>query len=134
MSFQTSLKGIMVIKTLIKQHKCQLSCSGDSMMPLYQPGMIINIEPIRADIKIGDIVLYYTKGEMGYFLVLHRIHYIEKEYIVLKGDNNYAFDIPIKKSSILGKAISNYNVQIDTLRAENFFKNYKRVRIDEKKE
>lgn len=134
MSFQTNLKSIAVIKGLIKQHNCKLSCSGESMLPLYQPGAIVSIEPIEADVKIGDIVLYYTKEKKGCFLVLHRIHYIAKEYVVVKGDNNYAFDIPIKKCNILGKVISSCNVQIDTLRAEQFLYDYKKEKRDEKKE
>lgn len=134
MSFQTNLNVISIIKGLIKQRKCRLSCSGESMMPLYQPGEIVNIIPIESDIKIGEIVLYYTKEKTGYFLVLHRIHYIAKEYVVVKGDNNYAFDIPIKKCCILGKTASKCNVQIDTVRAKKFFDDYKKEKIDEKKE
>lgn len=114
----------MLIKALVQQHKCTLNCSGDSMMPLYRSGEIVNIEPIESDVKIGDVVLYYTKREVGYFLVLHRIQYIAKEYVVVKGDNNYAFDIPIKKNCILGKTVSNYNVQMDTLKAKKFYYDY----------
>ena len=61
MNFPTSSKSILIIKGLIKQNKCKLSCAGYSMLPLFQPGEIINIEPLKHQMKIGDVVLYYKR-------------------------------------------------------------------------
>ena len=133
MNFPTSSKSILIIKGLIKQHKCKLSCAGDSMIPLFRPGEIVNIEPLGHQMKIGDVVLYYTKEGFDYLLILHRIHYITKKYVVTKGDNNFAFDVPIEKNSILGMAVDCYNAQVDIVRAENFFNDYIRGKMNEKK-
>jgi len=133
MNFQTNLKNILIIKELIRLRKCRLKCWGDSMMPLYHPGEKIVISPVEGEINLGDVVLYFSDEKGGYFLVLHRVHYINEDFVVLKGDNNYSFDIPILKNSILGKTESKNCKQIDTVRAKNFFTDYKRERLDEKK-
>lgn len=103
------------------------------MIPLFRPGEIVNIEPLGHQMKIGDVVLYYTKEGFDYLLILHRIHYITKKYVVTKGDNNFAFDVPIEKNSILGMAVDCYNAQVDIVRAENFFNDYIRGKMNEKK-
>ena len=69
---------------------------------------------------------------MDYFLILHRIHYITKKYVVVKGDNNFSFDAPIEKNCILGMVIGCCRAQVDTIKAEKFFYDYIKGKINEK--
>lgn len=116
-----NLKSMLVIKKLIELRKCKIKCCGDSMLPNYQSGMMIEIKPIDEEIKLGDIVLYMDKKESDYLMILHRVHYIEENIVILKGDNNFDFDIPITKDAVLGKVESDNYGLLDTNRAKNFW-------------
>lgn len=56
---------------------------------------------ITNDIQEGDIVIYQTDD----MLVCHRIHKINNELVICKGDKNNVEDEPILINSIVGKVI-----------------------------
>ncbi|ACB39918.1 signal peptidase I [Pyrobaculum neutrophilum] len=76
-----------------------------SMSPLYQPGDVVFVVPIR-HAEVGDVVLY--RADFGY--VLHRVIDVRevggRTYYITKGDANPTPDArPVPQEAVLGKAV-----------------------------
>lgn len=118
--------GILIIKKLISDGCFTVSCKGKSMYPTLKDGEVVDVHSFFCDIVCGDIVLYYIYKNDEPIFVIHRVHYISKEYVVLKGDNNVAFDEPIFKNQLLGFIQNDSGGDINYETAKRFFEEFKR--------
>lgn len=94
---------IQMLKDEIKKKgKLILTVHGDSMLPILKDGDVVQIE--KADeYNIGDIVAYYDLFDSSLRIIVHRVIFVRKTYIMTKGDNNNFIDplkVPIE--SIIG--------------------------------
>lgn len=75
---------------------------GRSMLPTVFPGIVAEIEPVRAiDCTSGDIVLVFSDGE----LVAHRWMGGEPGRWVLQGDASDKADPPVTDKQVLGRVV-----------------------------
>lgn len=71
---------------LLEGESVQITVRGQSMLPFFQSGSTILLRPIRKeDFRIGSVVLAETP--QGNFVV-HRIHRLEGDRVILLGDGN----------------------------------------------
>ncbi len=73
-----------------------------SMEPFVNPGdlVLVNKEDYY---NVGDVVAFSTRGT----IIVHRIHSVEDNYIITKGDaNNYIDPWKIRPDKIIGKAFA----------------------------
>ena len=71
-----------------------------SMEPTIMTKDIV-VEKITKDVNIDDIVTYKFKDDF----ITHRVIEQGENYIVTKGDNNNAEDLPVAKEDIVGRVI-----------------------------
>ncbi len=88
------------VELLKEKHKIQMKASGCSMLPFFRAGDEFIIEQ-RNDYKIGDILVFRTEET----LVIHRLHKISSNSLLLWGDFNRNPDALIPKECVVGKAI-----------------------------
>ena len=117
---------VLIVKKLISDGFFRIKCLGNSMYPTLKNEEIIEVKKFSREIVRGDLLLYYLYKNDEPIFVIHRVHYIDKEYVVLKGDNNVAFDIPIRKNQLLGFVNSDVNFNIDYKVAKNFWVRFKK--------
>lgn len=88
---------------LNKKGELQLTVHGNSMLPTLKDGDMIKVEKCN-EYRIGDIVVFHTIVEKQLKIIVHRVIFIRKTYVLTKGDNNDFVD-PIKVigTMILGK-------------------------------
>lgn len=83
-----------------------LSTSGQSMMPLLQPGETFQIRraPLN-QIQVGDIVCF----ESGKNIMVHRVlkigHRDHQRFFITKGDFVFQLDEPVSEDRILGRVV-----------------------------
>lgn len=111
---------IVIIKEFISKNFFKVTCKGNSMYPTLHDGDNVEVQSLSRDIACGDIILYYLYKNEDLMFVLHRVHYINNEYLVLKGDNNISFDVPIRKSQVLGVVNLSGNFDINDKAAIHF--------------
>ena len=88
---------------LDKKGELQLIVHGDSMLPTLKDGNVIKIEKCN-EYRIGDIVVFYTIVENQLKIIVHRVIFVRKTYVLTKGDNNDFVDpIKVMNTMILGK-------------------------------
>ena len=92
----------MLKEELNNSRKLQLTVYGDSMQPTLQDGQRIMIEKCDR-YKIGDVVAYYMIVDNKLKIVVHRVVFARKTYVLTKGDNNSFIDpIRIPIENIIG--------------------------------
>ena len=100
------------IEKLLKEgNNIQFKPQGYSMYPVLVPGRDeVIVTPIEEsqELKRGQVVLYrrYKYNGEKDILVLHRIWRVNEQGIYLVGDNQKEVEGPLKKSQILGVAIT----------------------------
>jgi len=74
---------------------------GQSMIPLINPYDKMFVSTSTNKYRIGDVIVFYRNGT----LTSHRLIWRLKNEYIVKGDNIFYFDSPVKKSSIVGKVV-----------------------------
>ena len=88
---------------LNKKRVLQLAINGDSMLPTLNDRDVVTVVKCN-QYNIGDIIAYYTSTENNVNIIVHRVVFVRKEYVLTKGDNNSFIDpIKIDLNSVLGK-------------------------------
>ena len=101
----------MVYINLLKEEvenngKLNLTIHGNSMLPLIKCGDILTVIKCH-QYKIGDIVAYHSNEIKDYNIIVHRVIFVRKTYVLTKGDNNDFIDpIKVKIENIIGKIIT----------------------------
>lgn len=76
---------------------------GNSMWPLIRSDRdMVEIEPVRRELKIGDVVVFRSSDGRA---VIHRIYRITEDEVQTYGDNCSGPDAPVKKSEVFGIAV-----------------------------
>jgi hypothetical protein len=76
--------------------------NGPSMTPTFQPGHLLYVRPARADIAVGDVVVFSDPVGDGY--VVHRVISASGVGWVARGDNNARADpFPVDRCQIIGR-------------------------------
>lgn len=71
---------------LLEGESVRIAVRGQSMLPFFQSGSTILLRPIRKeDFQVGHVVM--AESAPGRFVV-HRIHRLEGDRVVLLGDGN----------------------------------------------
>ncbi len=71
---------------LLEGESVRIAVRGQSMLPFFQSGSTILLRPIRKeDFRVGHVVM--AESAPGRFVV-HRIHRLEGDRVVLLGDGN----------------------------------------------
>lgn len=83
----------------------RLDIRGNSMMPLLRSEKDSVLLKKADSIEKFDVVLF--KNDSG-TIALHRVVDIVDDSFIIIGDNQYAFDIGIKKDNLIAKAIEFY--------------------------
>ena len=101
---------INLLKDELKSRgKINLTINGSSMIPCLNSGETVFLFESKT-YKIGDIIAFYIKTNDSLKIIVHRVIFIRKDYILTKGDNNNFIDpIRVNKSQILGKVEKNEN-------------------------
>lgn len=82
----------------------QLKIHGDSMLPTMKDGDMITVE-LCDQYKIGDIVAYYTVVDNKVKIIVHRVVFVRKTYVLAKGDNNDFIDpLRVSLNTVIGRA------------------------------
>ena len=77
--------------------------TSQSMWPEMSRGDLVFMKGASGkEIKKGQVVVFKTQG----VLVIHRVIEVNKDTIVTKGDANMTEDNPVKKSAVLGSAVT----------------------------
>jgi len=77
---------------------------GQSMVPTFTPGDLLYFEPGCNEIKVGDVIVFRTKGDDKN--IVHRVISTGKEGIKTRGDNNNLPDSwLLTGEDIIGKVI-----------------------------
>lgn len=86
------------------EEKTKFRAEGYCMFPLIKDGNTVHLVHGCKDIRVGDVVLC---GEPDSYK-LHRVVHLDKErnLSLLKGDNSYSIDPPVRLSEILAKVIA----------------------------
>jgi hypothetical protein len=84
---------------------CRLTVSGWSMVPVLLPGDTVQFELWPETACIGDILIFFACGDGRIHRVISVVHWSDATYVT-KGDNAPCFDIPVHRSSLLGKVVS----------------------------
>lgn len=84
----------------------ELVVSGNSMMPTICSGAVVKVKK-SDEYKIGDIIAYVlNSGDNNSIIVVHRVVFVRKDYVLAMGDNNNFIDrYKIKKNDIIGKVV-----------------------------
>jgi len=92
-----------VIRAALERgQRVRMTANGSSMLPFIHDGDIVELEPISASPKIGDIVLAQNPGG-GY--VVHRVVRARGESFYLRGDAQTCSEGPLAPENMLGKVI-----------------------------
>lgn len=89
----------------------QTHSTGNSMLPTIEniSNQLVNICIQGDELRVGDIIIYfsYQNGEKIY--LLHRITYIdyEEEIIITRGDNNKYYDNEFGFNRVYGRYVGN---------------------------
>jgi hypothetical protein len=73
------------------------------MIPFIRDGDVVELEPIRAALKVGDIVL--AESAAGHY-VIHRIVHLMGDNVWLRGDAQAQREGPLSRQAVLGRAIT----------------------------
>jgi signal peptidase I len=92
------------------------SITSGSMWPTLKKGDIVLIRNVdRADLKVGDIIVYNNseqidKDDVGF--TIHRIIELQENELKTKGDANNIADVPIGYDQIVGRTLNYGNSPI----------------------
>lgn len=75
-----------------------------SMVPTIFPKELVLVEGLTKDIKKGEIIVFKKPGYQE--IVIHRVFSIEDGIIKTKGDNSDVDPWSLRKSDVLGKAVT----------------------------
>lgn len=90
-----------VIRAVLErgQH-VRMTANGSSMLPFIHNGDVVELEPIRSSLTIGDIVLTQISAER---YVLHRIVQVKEDIFFLRSDAQEHSEGPLTLCNVLGK-------------------------------
>lgn len=99
---------ILLKRTINKDGWLELPASGYSMYPFIRQGNLCRFVPCNpSSLKKGDILLFHSLDGR---LIAHRFIRTKwmnhQQRILLKGDTNLGFDLPIGEERVLGKLVS----------------------------
>ena len=119
-------KRLLCLKILIEKGGFYFKGIGTSMYPTIKNDEIFLVRKLQDTPKVGDVVLYYDNKNGHIEFVAHRIHFIQGDVFVSKGDGNYSFDVPVSINNILGivELEGCFDVLAESARAEEFFNKY----------
>ena len=89
-------------QSLENGERLELTLHGNSMFPTIQEGEKVCISK-KNEYEVGDIVAYYLCRGGGVVIIIHRLLWIRKTFVIAKGDNNKKADpyrIPVE--NVLG--------------------------------
>ncbi len=88
---------------------------GESMLPVISDGSFI-VGRLGADYDTGDIIIFYYKYKFNRYKIVHRVIYIDDDYILCRGDNNGPHYEMIEPDAVIGKVliIVNYGNVMET--------------------
>src|SRR5262245_9104933 len=96
------LKGALAVWSEVGEEHV-IPISGRSMLPLIQDGDQVLVAHGEVGIRRGDVVVFRQEGK----LVAHRVLRIEPQAsgstFLMKGDNNFQVDLPVKVEEIVGR-------------------------------
>ena len=75
-----------------------------SMKPTLDVDDIVLVKITNKGLKVDDIIAFKSEKTV----ITHRIIYIDKDTITVKGDSNNVVDKPVKTSDVIGKVIKVY--------------------------
>jgi signal peptidase I len=81
----------------------RLVVEGGSMLPLLQPGDVVEVQHSRRDLQRGDVVAYRT----GRTLIIHRVLRTpgEERDIEVGGDNRTLTDEAVPLAAVIGRVV-----------------------------
>lgn len=94
-------------QSLENGERLELTLHGNSMFPTIQEGEKVCICK-KDEYDVDDIVAYYLCRGGGMVIIIHRLLWVRKTFVIAKGDNNKKADpykIPVE--NILG-GVENY--------------------------
>jgi hypothetical protein len=86
--------------TLERGQRVRMTVSGTSMLPFLRDGDVVELEPLGAAPRAGDVVL--AQGPAGP-CVLHRVVRVTGEGLFLRGDAQEDREGPLAPGDVLGK-------------------------------
>jgi hypothetical protein len=95
----------VICAALERGQRVRLTVNGSSMLPFIRDGDVVELEPPRASLALGDIVLVHSSAE---HCVMHRVVRIEGDALFLRGDAQQRCQGPFAQSDVLGKVIVSY--------------------------
>jgi len=75
-----------------------------SMKPTLDVDDVVLVKITKKGLKVDDIIAF--KSEKA--IITHRIIYIDKDVLTVKGDSNNVVDKPVKTDAVIGKVIKIY--------------------------
>lgn len=103
MRFSNDECWMALIDEINKNGKAAFSVYRTSMIPTLTSGQQVLIH-MDDDYKIGDIIAYRMKNNNKEYIVIHRVVFVRKSYVLAKGDNNDFIDpLRIQRKDIIGK-------------------------------
>lgn len=89
-------------KKLLNKIRFLRETQGTSMVPVIRPGDGLYLSPVSFDkIRLDDVIAFERINE----LVIHRVVYKTKTYVITRGDANEKSDGRIYENDIVGKVI-----------------------------
>ena len=87
---------------LDKDGQIALMVHGNSMFPTFHNNQIVKVKK-SSNISIGNIIAYYLVVDGVLKIIVHRVIFKRKEYVLTRGDNNGFIDtVKVKNESIIG--------------------------------
>lgn len=95
----STAKQLLMLRSQIKK-PFELTVDGTSMLPVLQPGDIIEV-CAKDNYSIGDILVFFYKEDT---LLVHRLLKIANNRYFCKGDNSFRLE-DIEKKDIIGAVL-----------------------------
>ena len=98
-------RGLMpVIRAALERGQCvRMTVTGSSMLPFLRDSEVVELEPIRAALSPGDIVLAESAAE---HYVIHRIVRVKGDSVWLRGDAQAHCEGPLPRQAVFGRAVT----------------------------
>lgn len=91
---------VNTLDTFLRKIKGTFNTTGISMLPLIGPKDKLSFNAIQfSKIKINDLLLFRKNNE----LIVHRVIYKTKRFLITKGDNNLKSDGKVYSRQVLGR-------------------------------
>jgi len=91
-------------QALAREGRFRWRLRGDSMTPALPPGCQIEIVPLPARVRLGDVIVFAS----GATLIAHRLVARGHNHWITQGDNRRAPDPPLRPGQALGLVSAGY--------------------------